>query len=48
LVANALCCRICAIETLLTVWEQPNEMKVTIIDGSASADDEPVVLSRCN
>ena len=33
---------------LLTVWEQPNEKKVTIIDEPTPAYERPVELSRCN
>jgi hypothetical protein len=32
---------------LFTIWEQPNEMKVTIVDESAPSDEEAVMLKRC-
>jgi hypothetical protein len=33
---------------LITVWENPDAMTVTIIDSSASPGGESVVLKRCN
>ncbi len=33
---------------LITVWEDPEAMKLTILDSNAPRGEEPIVLNRCN